>query len=124
VGLDGWRLSIPFWQENSLDVVWGTACSLLAGVAGPQRHPGVLLVREVCVIFAGGALTAALHKTIRRAPREAWKVFGVAFDKSEGHPVLISTTSMKYEPNLKARATRERCKWLDQRATVPLNALR
>ena len=51
VGLDGWRLSIQLWKENPLDVVWGTACSLLAGFASPQWHSSVLLALELCVIF-------------------------------------------------------------------------
>jgi hypothetical protein len=51
VDLDGWRVSIQLWEEGSLDVVRGSACSLLACVASPQRHPRVLLARELCMMF-------------------------------------------------------------------------
>ena len=39
------------------DVVRRSACALLACPASPQRHPGVLLARELCVIFIGMAIT-------------------------------------------------------------------
>jgi len=51
VGPDAWRLGIPLREKNPLDVVWCTACSLLACFASPQWHPSVLLARELCVIF-------------------------------------------------------------------------